>query len=141
MSCFLTYILNVIKVKYMITMTPITFNQKSKSVSFEKSRKEIIDEAPNKELKKLTKDLTYVSDEYVIDVGIPWFLKYAERGEVEKKQAIKILEDVINSEEIRDNANECVFYGIPYHEDGHTDNEGYLGAYERLTGIKLDVRV
>lgn len=124
----------------MITITPFAFNQKSKSIPFEKSRKEIIDEAPNKELKKLTKDLTYVSDEYVIDVGIPWFLKYAEKGEVEKKQAIKILEDVINSEEIRENADESVFYGIPY-EDGHTDNEGYLGAYEKLTGIKLDVKV
>lgn len=125
----------------MITITPMSFNTNKSNVSFEKSRKDIIRDAPNKELKGITKDLTGGSgDEFALDVGIPNLLKYAEKGKVEKAQAIKILKESIESEELRTYSNRYMFLGIPYGVDGPSDDEGYLGAYEKLTGERLDVK-
>lgn len=124
----------------MIKVTPIAVNKNS--IPFEKNRKEIIKDAPNRELRRIAKDLMGVyGDEFALDVGVPSLLKYAEKGEVEKKQAVSMLKDAIDSEELRTDHWRCMFFGIPYFEDDHTDNEGYIGAYEKLTGIKLDIKI
>ncbi len=129
----------------MISISPLYSNQINKSVSFEKSPKEIIKEAPNKELKEIAKDLTYYNSDFVVDYGVPDLLKYAQRGPVEKEQAIQLITDVVESEEVRKNADSYTFNGCDVKSmdtDEVVDTEmGLKGAYEQLTGQKLDINI
>lgn len=127
----------------MIRVTSVPFNQKGKSVSFEKTRREIIDGVSDPKLRKIVKELVSKHDEWVLDVGIPLLLEYSEKGEFQRKQSADILKDVIESEEIQNSSgSEYMFNGIPYHETGRPDDdEGYIGAYEKLTGVRLNVSV
>ena len=114
--------------------------QKNNKVTFEKSPKQIIAEAPNKELQKILKEVTADRDaEIVLEMGIPKLLKYALKGELEKKQVIQSLKDVAESKELQSSPTKFnLFNGYRGFEDEYP---GYLKAYEKLTGQKLNIRI
>ncbi len=131
----------------------IYLNTARNNVTFEKSVKQIIKEAPNAELKNIIKDATDSDGTYVIRRGIPSLIEYAQKGEHEREQAVKVLRDIIDSEEVRKSPmSESLFYGAINmnirDKSGKVTGErfkdqffGYLGAYEKLTGVRLNVVV
>lgn len=125
----------------MITMNANTgiSRQKNNNVTFEKSPKQIIAEAPNKELQKIIKFATSGKTDTVLEIGIPDLLNYAKKGKSQKQEAVSIFRDMIDSKELReDPSRQNLFYGYKGFEDEYP---GYVQAYERLTGQKLNVRI
>ncbi|MDD3014629.1 MAG: hypothetical protein PHC34_13085 [Candidatus Gastranaerophilales bacterium] len=108
-------------------------------MSFGKNVRQIVDEIPNPELKKLTKWATSPNIGQAVEDGIQGLLEYTRKGQVEKQEVTKIFKNLIESEELKQIGNrKNLFYGYEGMEDEYP---GYIQAYEKLTGIRLDVTV
>ncbi len=130
----------------------IYLNTARNNVTFEKSVKQIIKEAPNAELKNIIKDATAFDYGIAIQRGIPSLIEYANKGKTEKQQVVSIMEDLIESEELQKSPiRDILFYG-PINlnkRDGkgkiagerYESYPGYIGAYQKLTGVRLNVVV
>ena len=96
-----------------------------------KTIKKIKSEAPNN-MKDVVDSLTsYPDDERIIDYGIQKLRKYSQQGELQKKQSVNHLLDVINCDEIRQSpAHKAIFYG---YENMMREFPGYIGLYKELT--------
>ena len=127
----------------MINISSMAHSQNNKPVSFEKSPKEIKKEAPNKELRLIADWLTDSFSEHVIDYGVPMLLKYSEKGDIQKEQAISLIKDVVESEQVRKKADKYTFNGEPILRLDNTlgTKPGLKGAYETLTGEQLDINI
>jgi hypothetical protein len=123
----------------MLMINPVLACRKRNNISFEKTVKQIITEAPNKELKKLIKKSTDSNESYVVERGLPDLFVYSKKGEVEKQQVIQTLKDLIESEEVQSEpASENLLNGISAF-DGDLVFPGYTQIYDYLTkGKKIN---
>lgn len=90
------------------------------------------DYSTNAEIKIIVKLLMdYPRPETVMEYGIPDLRRYARKGKSEKTQALNLLLDLINCEELRDTPTRYnLFYGSNLRPE---ERPGYVGLYQELT--------
>lgn len=115
-------------------ITPVNFNsyKRNNNVSFEKNFRQIMNDAPTKELKEILKWATCGKTDLAIECGIPDLLKYGKRGKAERTQAIDILKDLIASEDLAHEPSRRTL--LNGYEGQEIEYPGYLGILKILKG-------
>ena len=118
----------------MMRISPVNFNsyKSNNNVSFEKSFKQIRNAAPTDELKKIIKWAISGKTDIAIECGIPNLLHYGQRGEVQKKQVIGVLQDLIDSEDLAHEPSRRTL--LNGYEGQEKEFPGYLGILKILKG-------